>query len=273
MFLQGKALHAAHRRIEATVGGLRICGAVSTGCPPQDAPVVVLVHGLGTSSRAVLPTLGALATDFRVYAVDLPGYGRSQTPPHRLNLPGLADALAGWIRALGVDRAVVVGHSLGCQVLAHLATRHPALVTAVVLVSPSCDPSKGGRFRLAWQLLRDVPREVPAWPLVAVVDYARARPRRVWALLNEALHVDEEQRLQEIELPALIVRGQRDPVVGQWWVERITRVLPDARLVVVPRAGHAITYSRPQAVARHVRAFLAAQAPGAAAEDAGHGNS
>ena len=61
----------------------------------------------------------------RVFAPDLPGFGGSEKPSRVLDLPGLSDALAAWMGGVGVGRAALVGNSLGCQIIADLALRHP----------------------------------------------------------------------------------------------------------------------------------------------------
>jgi hypothetical protein len=76
---------------------------------PHTDPVV-LVHGLGVSSRYMLPTLVLLAPRYRVFAPDLPGFGHSTKPPHTLSLAELAESLADWMSATGLDRAVLLGN-------------------------------------------------------------------------------------------------------------------------------------------------------------------
>ena len=83
----------------ARVGGLRV-HALAAADPPPSSPVVVLVHGIVISSRYMVPTAELLAPLCRVYAVDLPGYGRSDKPPRVLCVPELARALADWIEVI-----------------------------------------------------------------------------------------------------------------------------------------------------------------------------
>src|SRR3546814_11433128 len=80
---------------------------------------VVLVHGLGMSSRYMAPPAQRLASDFRVFAPDLPGFGDSGKPAHILSVPELADALAEWMRVCGLSPAALVAHSFGCQIVTH----------------------------------------------------------------------------------------------------------------------------------------------------------
>jgi 2-hydroxy-6-oxonona-2,4-dienedioate hydrolase len=93
-----------------TVDGLPVHARVSVDPVPDGFPALVLVHGLGVSGRYMVPTAERLAPHFRVYAPDLPGFGRSGKPSRVLNLTELADALAGWMRAAGLERAALLEH-------------------------------------------------------------------------------------------------------------------------------------------------------------------
>jgi pimeloyl-ACP methyl ester carboxylesterase len=88
----------------------------------------------------MIPAAEQLHSLCRVYAVDLPGYGRSYRPRAVLNLPQLADALAQWLEASQISKAHFVGNSFGCQVLAEFAVRHPRHVDRLVFQGPTIDP-------------------------------------------------------------------------------------------------------------------------------------
>lgn len=150
---------------------LRIHALVAGPDPEPGQPVFVLVHGLGMSSRYVLPVLRELARTHRVLAPDLPGYGRSDSPRRRWNLGELAGGLAAWLDATGIDRCVLVGNSLGVQVISTLAARHPHRPAAAVLIGPTGDPAVGGLFGQGLRLALDGLREPPGLLLVAVRDY------------------------------------------------------------------------------------------------------
>jgi len=128
--------------------------------PPGHIPVV-LVHGLGMSSRHMLPIAEWLALDFPVYAPDLPGFGRSDKPRHALTIRELADALAAWMNAIGLKRAAFVGNSLGNEVIVEFALRHPERIERLVLQGLTPDP--GARTaarqiaRLIWTSLFERP--------------------------------------------------------------------------------------------------------------------
>src|SRR5437764_6505507 len=95
---------------------------------------LVLVHGTGGSWQSWLLNVSELSRDRRVIAVDLPGFGRSEPLPPNADMADYADAVAALLAALGVERAIVVGHSLGGVVVMRMALRHPRLVAGVVNV-------------------------------------------------------------------------------------------------------------------------------------------
>ena len=94
------------------VGGLAVHARAADSVPAW-FPAIVLVHGLGVSSRYMAPLAHELAPFYRVFAVDLPGFGRSEKPPQPLGLIELAEALATWMRSTGLRSATIVGNSYG----------------------------------------------------------------------------------------------------------------------------------------------------------------
>jgi 2-hydroxy-6-oxonona-2,4-dienedioate hydrolase len=225
-----------------------------------DAPVVILVHGIGVSGLYLLPTAARLASAYRVYVPDLPGFGLSAKPPDALDVPALADALAALMTAARIPHAVFVGNSFGCQIIADLGARHPDVVTWAVLQGPTLDPRARTvpRQLLRWALNSPLEPAGARIPLGAVVrqDYRDAGLRRVIGTFRHALRDRIEGKLARLRAPTLVVRGARDPIVPQRWAEEATRLLPEGRLLVVPGAAHTMVFTSPDALARVVRAFV-----------------
>ncbi len=243
------------------VGGRRIHVRISTRPLPPGAPTIVLVHGIGVSGRYLVPTALRLARTCRVYVPDLPGFGLSAKPNEILDVPALADALAAWMRVLELPRAALLGNSFGCQIIAELGARHPWLIDRAVLQGPTMDPRARNvpRQLLRWAL--NSPREpATAWTSLGSVvrqDYRDAGVRRVIATFGHALRDRIEDKLARLEVPTLVVRGARDPIVPQRWAEEAVRLLPRGRLIVVPGAAHTMCFTSPDALARVVRHFVA----------------
>jgi pimeloyl-ACP methyl ester carboxylesterase len=240
------------------VGGLRYHALVAV--PPENQPAarpLVLVHGNGVSSAYWSRLQPLLAVRRPVYAVDLPGCGRSETPRTMLDVPRLGAALAGWLAAAGLERVDLLGHSLGGQIVADVAHHCPGRVGRLVLAAPSIGrPGPGAARR--WALIaRDALRE-PASLLPAVVPaYLRCGPRRIVCTDLLAGRDDLPTTLARVSQPVLVVRGTRDCVVSRADVRRLLDVLPGrGRLVELPDAAHALHWRRPHALARIVDAFL-----------------
>ena len=217
--------------------------------------MVVLVHGLVVSSRYMVPTLLRLAAEHKVYAPDLPGFGRSEKPPRALDVPGLARALDGWMEAAGLGSAVFVGNSMGCQVIAELAVRNPARVERAVLQGPTMEPGARNLLRQTARLALDCLREPPALILIEGLDLLAAGPLRSLRTFRHAADDRIEEKLPKLRAPTLVVHGTRDPIVPERWAREVADLLPDGRLVVVPGAAHAVNYNDASELARCVRAF------------------
>jgi pimeloyl-ACP methyl ester carboxylesterase len=218
---------------------------------------VVLVHGYAASSAYMAPTGHSLGASLPVFAPDLPGYGRSSRPERVLGIPELAEALAGWMDAAGIERATFLGNSFGCQIIVELALRHPERVSRAVLVGPTIDPTARSVPRQAARLARDAFREPLPLAFIQTRDYLVFGPRRLLRTLQVMLDDPVEEKLPHVIQPTLVVRGGHDPIVPQRWTEKVARLLPEGRLAVVPRAAHAVNYSAPDELARLVLQFLA----------------
>lgn len=241
------------------VGGLRTFARVSSAPVPPDAPTVVMVHGLIVSGRYLIPTAKRLAPYCRVYVPDLPGYGRSAKPPRILDVPGLADALAAWMQAMGLPRAVLLGNSFGCQIVVDFAARYPERVERAVLVGPTTDPHARTAHQQIARWLLNLPGEPPALGLVVARDVWDMGARPALTTFQYMLRDDVAAKLPCVQAPTLVVRGGRDTSVPQRWVEEASRLLPRARLVVIPGASHTLNYNSPGKLLRVVLPFILGQ--------------
>lgn len=237
------------------VNGCRMHARVARRSGRESLPVV-LVHGLGVSSRYLVPTAVRLGETYQVYAPDLPGFGRSESPKRSLSIEQLADSLVAWMDAVGLDRAALIGNSLGCQIIVDLAVRYPQRAARAVLLAPTIDPHARTAPRQILRLLRDIPRESPSVILLVAMDYLTCGPVRLWQTFRHALRDPIEGKLSRVRCPTLVVRGTRDPIVPQQWAEEAARLLPDGRLVNIPGGPHAANYTMPLEFVNIVRPFL-----------------
>ncbi|MFD5102801.1 alpha/beta fold hydrolase [Streptomyces albidochromogenes] len=232
------------------------------GPPPREAaPTVVLVHGLGLSGRYFVPLARRLAAGGATVLVpDLPGNARSRAGVRRApDVVEQARALKRWHQRLSLGPSLLVANSVGCQVVAAFAARHPRLVRRMVLVGPALEPGASG-WRLCGQLLADAPREPLSLLAVAVTDYLVTGPFRFAASFRHALRdaADSfEHHLAQVHVPTLVLRGAGDTIASDSWTRRVARMVGDGHAAEVHGAAHAAHYSAPDAVAALIRQFTA----------------
>jgi len=113
-----------------------IVGVRSTKFNP-DRKTVVLVHGIGVSSAYFIPFAEQLKEIYNVIALDLPGYGRSPRPPRPLKLEELTDVLYAYLQDNNLTGSVVIGHSMGCQLVAMLCKKDKLAADRAILLAPT----------------------------------------------------------------------------------------------------------------------------------------
>jgi pimeloyl-ACP methyl ester carboxylesterase len=208
------------------------------------------------------PTMARLAGEFDVSGIDLPGFGRSDTPSGVLGVPELAAAVADWLDARRIGPAILVGNSFGCQVIVELVSRQPRRALGLVLNAPTIDPAHRSMMTMLLRVARDVPNEPVRLVLVVARDYLRAGPRRILTTLGYAIAHRIEEKLPSIVAPTLVVCGAHDPVVTVEWASEVARLVgierpgaSGAMMQCVGDAAHALPFDDPEAFARIIRNF------------------
>ncbi|MFB7891269.1 alpha/beta fold hydrolase [Microbacterium sp. NPDC056044] len=226
--------------------------------PTKDERVMAHVHGFGLSGRYLLPTAERLADEFHTYVPDLPGFGRSGKRKDMLDIPDLARAAVDFFDDRGVEKATLVGNSMGCPVIIEFAHRYPERIDRAVLVSPA-----GGLFnqplrRAIKQLSQDAPREPVKMARVAVPDYVRFGVPSTMRMFRSLTQYPSLQRLLEMRIPTLVVLGERDPLLPH--AHRVDEIASqtDSHVLVVllEGAAHAINFSHPGQLAHVIRHFM-----------------
>ncbi len=230
---------------------------VASTVPADPHPTLVLVHGVGLSHRYLMPYAVRLAKYFRVFVPDQPGFGLSYKPQRTLTLPELADWIADWMEAIGLEQAALMGNSVGCQVLVNLAVRHPHRVLRAVLQGPTIDPAAGTFWQQwrRWYRNRTEERSTDKGPIVER-DYWECGPGRLIRTFRYALEDHTEELYPQMKCPTLVVRGALDPIVPQEWAEEVTRRLPNGRLIVLPGVPHTANLEAPLELLRVTKPFF-----------------
>ena len=204
---------------------------------------LVLVHGLGVSPRYFTPLREELSRDYDVAAPDLRGGG---------GFDGMVRALAEVV----APGEWLLGNSMGCQLIAELAVREPAAVGGAIFVGPTVDRRARTWLEQGRRLLIDALREPPSLLRIIVSDYVRTGPLRTARMARDALRDPVELKVDRLEPPLLIVRGERDPLCPQRWAAELATRAPLGRLQIVAGAAHAAHYSHPRELGALVRAFV-----------------
>lgn len=242
---------------------------------PGARPPTLLLHGIGNYGRYWDLFADSIARRLQLIAPDARGHGESGRPAEGYAPEDFAaDALAVLDR-LGIERAVVVGHSMGGLHSINLAARHPERVLALVIVDASPDPLPQGAER-AQRLLTGRPARFPdriaaraylektsPGYSAAVYDNRLAFAFReedgglVWRSDPDALRrimsgrmpvEDRWDALASIACPTLVVRGTRSNVLSEDVARRMVQTLPDGRLMELD-AGHNVPLDRPRELA------------------------
>lgn len=221
------------------------------------ADAMVHVHGFGISGTYLEPTAALLAPNYRTFVPDLPGMGRSIRPEGGLDLPGLAKALMSYCDAVGVERPILVGNSLGCPIIVEVATTFPDRIQRAVLVSPAGGPNNQPLGRAIGQMAMDGLREPPSMLPIATRDYLRFGVLQSLSLFRAMTRYPTLERLPHLVVPTLVIAGLRDPLVRIANAPRLA-VLPHVDAVSVPGA-HALNYSDPQLIAELIEAYIAGE--------------
>lgn len=230
----------------------------------ERAPLV-LIHGAGGTLLHWPPGLRRLP-GHPVYALDLPGHGRSQ-PPGRSDIGAYVQVVHAWAEAVGLPPFVLAGHSMGGAITQMYALRHPQQLRGMVLVAT------GARLRVHPDILKRV-RSDPAAVGEMLVEWVhghRATPAQKRQYLRHFLAVDPEilagdwqacnefdmmSELAKIETPALVLAGTQDRMTPPKYAGYLAGHLPDADLTTVEGGGHMLMLEQPALVSGAIAGFL-----------------
>lgn len=234
----------------------------------KGALAIVFLHGWGASTRTWEHVIAALPLGYRTVAIDQRGWGSSDHPASGYSLAELADDTEGAIEALGLERYILVGHSMGGKTVQFLASRRPKGLAGLVLLA-SAPPSpftvpEQLRVMMSGPNVREfvtmaVEKMLTSKPIsredveLLVADAIRGSvpARAAWG--RQTSLEDITEAVGHINVPTLVISGEHDKIDP---VESLKReLLPGAVLQVLPDVGHLSLLEAPKEVARHLDAF------------------
>ena len=255
-------------------------------------PPVILLHGLGATNASMLPTLADMARDHRVIAPDLPGFGDSAKPIRSYHAAYYAEWVLGLMDELGIERADLIGNSMGGRVAIEAGLVAPERFGRLALLAPSPAFIRRRQFVRVVRVLRPemalLPLPIPTRRVVSGIKAMFSRPERLeeawyWSAADEFVRVFNSargriaffaaarqiyleepwgqtgfwDRLPALSVPTLFVWGERDRLVPAAFERHVDRVLPAATSVVLEDCGHVPQFELPEPTHRLVREFIA----------------
>jgi 3-oxoadipate enol-lactonase/4-carboxymuconolactone decarboxylase len=241
---------------------------------PKGLPIVVLSNSLGATLEMWDGVVEALAGRFQVLRYDAQGHGRSGARDQPTTMDDLANDLAGLLATLGIEKAHVVGLSIGGMTAQAFAVLHPERTQSLVLISTAAHMPPAEFWRQRADRVREhgpeavVDTIIPRWFTPefqerdrAAVKHIRDRfldsDRRGYARCCEALaDMDLRERISSITAPTLVVAGANDAVAPPAMGEDIRCRIAGAEMVVLPDCAHLLAVERPEATAWHIATFV-----------------
>jgi pimeloyl-ACP methyl ester carboxylesterase len=246
----------------------------------RGAPVVLL-HGLGGDGSRWGPNIEPLARDFHVFALDQIGFGESDKPLANYHTGMLADFLVGFLKAVGVPKASLVGNSMGASVALYTAAKFPEAVDRIVLAdgggyraapgAPAAAPTPEALRRRQVQnsVTREETREFfrvlfhdKSLVTDKMVDEQLALRLRAGFTITKMQEAGErgslsEQEVRSVKAPTLIVWGKYDELSNPAGADRLEKAIAGSKKVIVDNCGHMPQLECAGEFNRVVRDFLA----------------
>ncbi|MBP1182039.1 3-oxoadipate enol-lactonase [Methylobacterium sp. PvR107] len=256
---------------QITIGGLSFRYLLEG---PEGAPVIAFSNSLGATLEmwdALLPALGGR---YRTLRYDTRGHGGTETRDAPTEIATLAQDLAGLLDALGLGRAHLVGLSLGGMIVQALASADPARPLSATLMATAAHMPGAQTWNERAETVRTqgtgavVEATLGRW---FTADFARRAPMTVQAIRDHFLacdpagyavccgaigRMDLRPSLSAITAPTLVIAGRDDPSTPPAMAQEICGGIPQAELVVLPRAAHLLAVERAEAAGGYLRAFL-----------------
>lgn len=236
------------------------------GDPDGESPPLVFVHGAGGNHLHWPPQIRRLP-DQTVYSVDLPGHANSEGSGHS-RIEDYVNSIDAWMAALDLSKIILGGHSMGGAITLQFALQSPEKLLGLILFGT------GGRLRVSPLILdstADPALFEEAVDLIIEWSFSANAPeqlvelakRRMLEVDHNVIHhdfiacdnFDVIDRLNEIDIPALVVCGEDDRLTPMKYSEFLLDKLESAHLTRVPDAGHMVMLEQPEEVASVVADF------------------
>ncbi len=257
--------------MHTTINNIKI-NYIEKGLQNECDEAVVLLHGWGANITLFNDMIDFLATKRRVYALDMPGFGKSEEPENALSVDDFADYVLKFIEFCGIKKAVLLGHSHGGRVSIKIATKNnlPFELTKLILVdSAGIIPKKTLKKRIKQRTYK-IGKAVLSLKIMQKLfpdslenlrnkhgstDYLNATPVMRQTLVK-VVNEDLEPLVCKISIPSLLIWGENDTATPISDGQLMEKLIPDAGLVTVKNAGHYSFLEQWAVVKRVLGSFL-----------------
>lgn len=233
-----------------------------------ETPPLVLIHGAGGTHLYWPPEIRRLR-GYCVHSLDLPGHGKSALCDGQQSIGEYARYIVHWLESVELRRAVLVGHSMGSAIALALAINHSEYVVGLCLIGA------GARLRVSPDILNYMADQTTFYKATdlllsysfsstassRLVDLAsrrfgETRQSVLYGDLQACDHFDVMDQLGAVKQPTLVICGAEDQMTPLRYAQFLTNSIPNARLVVIPGAGHMVMLEQPHLVAEGLLSFL-----------------
>lgn len=217
----------------------------------EGEPIVVL-HGWGANINTILSIVNILKDRYRVYALDLPGFGESQEPREVLGSPEYADIVKSFMDMHKIRKVSLIGHSFGGKLSIILGSKYPELVNKIVLIdSAGLIPKRGPKYYIkvySFKMLKAIYMNMFFWldnqekmekfyKKFGSDDYQNASGI-MRKILVRVVNEDLKPLLKDIKAPTLLIWGDEDDATPLYMGKIMEKEIPDSGLVVLEGTGH-----------------------------------
>lgn len=223
--------------------------------PERPLNTVVMLHGFGGNAKQFRYQLQALSDTHRCIALDLRGHGRSDAPLSEYSVDEMIEDLERVLESLQVTESfVLIGHSFGGALAVTFAHRYPERVSKLILIATT------DRYQLGWGARKLLSLPTPVLDAL-VKPLVRGKISSTPAVLkryhkNSVVRWNGRAMLRGLEMPVLVIRGDRDRVFPALRFDEVARLIPNAEEVNLGASAHMVILERHDAVKRAIDRFL-----------------
>lgn len=221
-----------------------------------EGEALILVHGISGSTRWWSRNAKELSKKYRVYIIDLPGFGAMRSYLSPFSLKESTGWLKSWMDSVGIKKAHFVGHSMGGYICLNLAFLYPSTVDKMILVSPAGIISGRSYLRYFLALLAAVRYIKLSFIPVLMLDSIVAGPITLLSAIQGIIISDFKKEIGSIKNPVLLIWGAHDSLIPPSQGMILKKLIPQSKLLILRNSGHIPMYDQPEEFNTAVLSFL-----------------